>query len=117
MNTLEIINKLKHLSDFIGVYAIDEIPYKVGKLVFNTHTSNLGGEHWIALVIRPNKLIYFDPLNLPLTPMIMKMLTRFQKPLHIIQYSAQSLNSRTCGKHVVFFLLYDYPAYSDDMLL
>ena len=76
MNSLQISQVLTRLCPgFVGVFAIDKVPYvSRGKMVVNTQTSNLPGEHWCAIVVRSHDIIYFDPLNLPRGIAMIKLL-------------------------------------------
>ena len=58
----------KHFNNFIGVFPLDKLPSKIyygDKLIVNTDTSNLPGEHWLAASYRkPGIIDAFDPLGL-----------------------------------------------------
>ena len=58
--------KLFEISDFLGVFAVDELALipkrRTGLVIFNTDTSDSIGQHWIALCITKRKILYFDSL-------------------------------------------------------
>ena len=94
---------------FQGVHACDSIPPPKGvaaAFVVNTDPRNEPGEHWIALVVKKNKAIYFDPFGFPpLVPQIQAYLTAHAS--QGIKYSAATLQqpgASTCGWWCVAFV-------------
>ena len=68
---------------FKGVYSLDRLPdlLKPGAYVVNTHTGNLGGEHWIAIDVRPNIIKVFDPLGMYYPSALVSKLERMPIPV------------------------------------
>ena len=68
MNTYQIYKAMKGVPGFVGVFAANTIPYiETGSFIVNTQPNNLGGRHWVCAIIKKEKIIYFDPLNLPIS--------------------------------------------------
>lgn len=69
MNTIEINNILSNLNSFIGTFPCDvfpEVKKKPAGMIFNTDTSNGGGEHWIAVWMTVDGTSeYFDSFGFP----------------------------------------------------
>ena len=51
---------------FRGVFPLDKLPdyLQPGAYVINTHSSNLPGEHWIAISVRHDIIRVFHPLGM-----------------------------------------------------
>ena len=65
LNTFELIEKMKDDPDFLGVFPIDKlpknpIPTKLMKLIANLDPANLGGSHWVAMLVNNGQGLYFD---------------------------------------------------------
>ena len=78
-NEINEFAKTWGFEDFIGVFAVDELPMipksRTGLLIFNTDTSQNIGQHWIALCITKNNIYYFDSLS-----------SGFQHSIHFEKY-------------------------------
>ena len=49
---------------FYGVYPLNRMPIlKPGGFIINTQSSNLPGEHWIAVFVKPDVVKVFDPMG------------------------------------------------------
>lgn len=70
MDSQQIINCLKNVECFKGVYPRDCLPKNIkdtpAAFIVNTDSSDETGEHWVAIFI-PKRSIgeYFDPFGLP----------------------------------------------------
>lgn len=114
MNSIEIYDALKNVPNFVGVFSCDNIPYiPFGKLVINTQPMNLPGQHWIAILITHFKIIYFDPLNLPINHFIHNYIISCNKTIVNLNFASQNIYSSTCGLHVIYFIQHDYVKYND----
>ena len=118
MNTLEltdIMDKVAINTHFLGVLACDQLPTNIIRklptmVIINTHTSDLPGEHWLAVYINEDRVgCFFDSFgNGPDYGRFPKMISDFIKTSCRTQrYSTrqvQDFTSTTCGQHCVFFL-------------
>lgn len=108
-NEINKFAKLFDIKDFIGVFAIDELPLipknRTGLVIFNTDTSQRVGQHWIALCITKRSILYFDSLS-----------SKFRHSTHFTDYmkhskkrlvwneiQIQSNISNKCGIHCLVF--------------
>lgn len=109
MDTLKIINYLKHLKIFQGVYPSDITPSiksLPAGIVINTDNHKEPGEHWVALYIDEKKHgTYFDSYALPpLLPSILKTIKRFCNTYEYNKCPLQAFNSETCAHYCIFFI-------------
>jgi len=98
------------ISGFYGVCSIDNLPEFIHTrpffMIVNTHTKNLPGEHWIAIIIdtkRNGEL--FDSLALPVSNILIGWLNRFTKKWKTNKLTVQHVLSSTCGVYSVYFIL------------
>ena len=117
LTSKDIINKVKKNADrrtlnaFYGVYAIDNLPEFIHTrpflMVVNTHTQNLPGEHWIAILVDANKNgELFDSLALPVSNILIRWLNRFTNKWKKNGRTFQHLLSSTCGAFALYFILH-----------
>lgn len=107
MNTLE----LKHLGlnsvpNFIGVFPIDHVPnskLRQYSFIVNNQSSNLPGQHWIAVSIKNRHAYIFDPLGMPPPYQLTKSLHGHEIKYNTVQY--QPANSNLCGQFALSFLI------------
>ena len=68
MDSNQLNKYAKRFSDFLGVFASDELSLlpktDTGILIFNTDSSESPGQHWISLCITKECILYFDSLHL-----------------------------------------------------
>ena len=100
----------KTLEAFGDIYPIDRLPSFIPHYPFlfvvNTHTNNLGGEHWIAIFIDENKSgELFDSLALPINNFIIRWMNRFTRKWKTNGTAYQHPLSATCGAFVLFYVL------------
>lgn len=94
------------IHQFIGVFPIDKVPHtKLSKYAFivNNQTSNLPGEHWIAVRVCNKKAYIFDPLGLPPPAQLTNHLKKYRIEYNKIQY--QPTNSTLCGQYALTWLI------------
>jgi len=76
--------------------------------VANFDPHDFQGSHWIAIFAerRGGEVCYFDSLNLPTNPIILK--TFLVKFPNIVRNNCQyqSYNSKTCGHFCIMFIYY-----------
>lgn len=97
------------ISHFMGVFAIDQLPLKIGKKKFfvaNTDPSYKDGSHWIAFIrLNDKECEIFDSLGLNMSTISPHF--SFNHELTFVYNSTpiQSPNSKLCGKFVITFLI------------
>ena len=108
-NELNKYAKILRLTDFLGVYASDELSSlpktDTGILILNTDSSESAGQHWISLCITKECILYFDSLNFnfQLSDDISDFLVRFDKSVVMNAIPIQTNESINCGKHCLVF--------------
>ena len=101
--------KLFEISDFLGVFAVDELALipkrRTGLVIFNTDTSDSIGQHWIALCITKRKILYFDSLagKFQESSDFQKYMNNTNKELVWNKIQIQSYLSDKCGIHCLVF--------------
>ena len=111
MDSIEInkFAKLFDIKDFIGVFAIDELPLipknRTGLVIFNTDTSQSLGQHWIALSIQKRSILYFDSLSgkFQFSTNFTDYMKHSKKGLAWNELQIQSDISDKCGIHCLVF--------------
>ena len=107
-----LINEyLDAIDCFIGTFPRDGIPVpdKLPKgYIINTHTSDLPGEHWVAIYIDSRgRGQYFDSYGLfPLYNEFTEFLNDYCTSWNYNSRTFQSSNSSTCGLYCIFFILF-----------
>ena len=101
--------KLFEITDFLGVFAVDELTLipkgRTGLVIFNTDTSDSIGQHWIALCITKRKILYFDSLvsKYQDSSDFQKYVNNTNKELVWNKIQIQSYLSDKCGIHCLVF--------------
>ena len=101
--------KLFEISDFLGVFAVDELTLipkrRTGLVIFNTDTSDSTGQHWIALCITKRKILYFDSLvsQFQESSDFNKYMSNTNKELVWNKIQIQTYLSDKCGIHCLVF--------------
>ena len=101
--------KLFEISDFLGVFAVDELALipksRTGCVIFNTDTSDSIGQHWIALRITKRKILYFDSLvsQFQESSDFNKYMNTTNKELVWNKIQIQTYFSDKCGIHCLVF--------------
>lgn len=112
-NVLERIARKKlKINGFKGVYSMDTLPTCLQscslppyRFIVNTHTSNLPGEHWLAVSYEKHGHIYvFDPMGFYYPSYLMKYLSKFHKPIHSNKIPYQSPTNKMCGQYCLRWL-------------
>ena len=91
---LGIINK-----KYDGVFSRDNIPNKNGMYIINLDSKIGLGTHWVSVIIKPNKLLYFDSFGL--IPPYELINLRPKHYYNFLQY--QPINSFLCGYYCLYF--------------
>ena len=88
------------------MFPLDKLPYfPVNKaLIVNTQTSNLGGEHWIAVYHKPANILVFDPLGFYYPQMLVSHLSIISNPIVYNKVRIQNPFTKTCGQHCLLWL-------------
>ena len=93
-------------SNWLGVFPLDKIPFisENRALIVNTQSSNLGGEHWIAVYNKPEHVLAFDPFGFYYPPLLVSHLSSLSKPIVYNKIRYQEWLSTTCGQHCLLWL-------------
>ena len=109
MDSNQLNKYAKRFSDFLGVFASDELSLlpktDTGILIFNTDSSESPGQHWISLCITKECILYFDSLNLnfQFSDDISDFLVKLDKNMIMNKIPIQTMDSSNCGKHCLVF--------------
>ena len=95
---------------FLGIFALDTLPKSIQQLpvllVVNTQTSNLPGQHWVAVYISSEKRgEVFDSLATPVSIKLMQWMNIFTLKWKQSKRLIQSPLSAYCGAFVAYFVL------------
>jgi hypothetical protein len=107
----EIVNKLKHIKHFGGVYALDQLPINVKfpiGIIINTDPQDQPGSHWVAIYIDSDGIgEYFDSYGLPpLNDEFYKFLfNNCPNGYFYNNITLQCIECVTCGKYCVAYLI------------
>ena len=108
-NQLNSYAKRMRFTDFLGVFASDELSLlsktDTGIVIVNTDSSENSGQHWISLCITNECILYFDSLNLnfQFSVNISDFLVKFDKNVIMNAIPIQTNDSINCGKHCLVF--------------
>lgn len=100
----------KTANAFYGIHAMDMLPEFIPHypflMIVNTHTHNLGGEHWLCVFINKEKCgELFDSLSMPPNLILSQWLNRFTRQWRRNHLMYQHPMSATCGAYVLYFCL------------
>ena len=74
--------------------------------IINLQISSLPGSHFVSVVIKPDKIFYFDSLAFPLVnSYIATKLKTLKKPIYYSSKAIQGANSVFCGLFCISFLI------------
>ena len=110
MNSLQLHKILSKYKNFLGIFARDELPYKVkypSFFVFNTDNRSEPGEHWLAIFIDEDKKAeFFDSYgNHPRYFRLEKYLDKIARSWTYNGQRIQDYFSQLCGHYCVYFLI------------
>ena len=110
MNSLQIQKILSKFKNFLGIYARDELPYKVkypSFFIFNTDNRSEPGEHWLAIFIDENKNAeFFDSYgNHPRYFRLEKYLDKIGRSWTYNDKIIQDYFSQLCGHYCIYFII------------
>jgi hypothetical protein len=106
LSNFDIIDKLKAVPGFHGVYSKDELaaiksPSAVSSCVINIQDFNDGsGTHWVA-VYNNN---YFDSFGLPPSDVIKKYMNKKFKKIYYSSNQLQPVGTSACGYYCIMFI-------------
>lgn len=92
-------------NSYLGTFALDQLPAIIFAnepmlhFIINTQTSNLPGQHWIAVTINRNKAYVFDSFGLPPPQLLISQLRQYG--VRRILYNSrqiQPINTQMCGQ-------------------
>lgn len=101
---------------------MDKLPKQMlrknAMFILNTDTSNLPGQHWIAVIVRDNVAYCFDPLGSP-PPTFLAFWLNNQRFTHWSSNTRQiqPSYSNMCGQFCVHFLYFASASYMEDTSL
>jgi len=114
MNTDQLNRAGKRIMGYryLGTYPLDKVPQLMKNVmmqhfVINTQTSNLSGQHWIAVTVLHNSKAYiFDSFGLPPPTLLIKQLkhqgiTR----IYFNKRQIQPFNTSFCGQLALLHLI------------
>ena len=113
LSTSQIVDIAKQLRipNFEGVFAWNELPSKTFNkkksysFIINTDSSNLGGQHWLAVLVRPNKQGYvFDSYGIPPPLRVQTWLNSRGIRWSANNRQLQTIQSTLCGYYCIYFL-------------
>lgn len=108
ISSIQLAHQCQQLlgSKFIGVFPLDKLPSWIpnGGLIVNSQTSNLEGEHWIAVYIHPNVIKVFDPMGLFYPPLLVSKLEKLKRRIEYNRIMYQSPFTETCGHYCILWL-------------
>ena len=74
--------------------------------IINIQISSLPGSHFVSVLIKPDKIFYFDSLAFPLVnSYIATKLKTLKKPIYYCTEDIQGANSVFCGLFCICFLI------------
>lgn len=115
MDTIQIINALKNVPSFHGVYPSDLLPKNInyGTYIINFDSHTQKGSHWVAVFVLPLRGYYFDSYGLypPLTS-ILQFIKRHCITWNYNQRQLQGPTTDTCGHYASLFALFMDRGYS-----
>ncbi len=124
-DTEQLDHWMRHEPSYLGAFALDQLPalrppQKNHCFIVNTQTSNLPGQHWVAVRVRYGSAWIFDPLAQP--PMAelcdhLRHRVGFIHSLYLCKTKVQPSGSQTCGPHCVYFLYTFEAAASESLVL
>lgn len=97
---------------FRGVFACDLLPINLlnnQSVVINTDPHVLPGQHYVCVLKRKNKYLYYDPMNLELKTAFPQLYSELNKrkinPSYVLKSPIQAKTSRFCGLFCMQWLL------------
>lgn len=119
LTTSELTQKGKHLLGprlYLGTFAIDRVPQVIchrGQpqqvhFIINTQTSNLPGQHWVAVSIDclHHTAYIFDSFGQPPPTLLVKQLRSHVKRIYYNTRQVQAPNTQNCGQLALQHLLH-----------
>jgi hypothetical protein len=103
----------KYVPHFKGVYPLDKIPPSrtmkaPSNFIINTHTANLGGEHWLAVSYLKGGFVFaFDSFGVYYPRILRAYLEslRRSRKVHYNTIQYQEIHEQTCGLYCVAWLI------------
>ena len=109
LTSMELISRLNHLKEFIGVFSRDRVPSVLSpdhptSFIVNLDDHQGPGTHWVAVYHNPHDpyVEYFDSFGLP-PPLEIQRYKRL-KPILYNDGMLQDLHSSACGYYCIYFL-------------
>lgn len=116
MDTLQLDRMGKRLFGYryLGTFPLDKVPLHfirnatLQHFVINTHTSNLHGQHWIAVTVHNNNKAYiFDSFGVPPPTLLVNQLQRRGiTKIYYSKHQVQPFNTEICGELALSHLLH-----------
>jgi len=116
MHTIQVNRVGKSLFGYryLGTFALDKVPLhfirdaKLQHFIINTQTSNLPGQHWIAVTVCDNNKAYiFDSFGVPPPTLLINQLKRRGiKRIYYNKRQVQNFGTLLCGQLALRHLLH-----------
>lgn len=110
LDTLQITTALEKKPFFLGVFPRDELPNVGGggtcAFVINTDSSNLPGQHWIAVYLRKGRAFVFDSFGESPPLKLQNWLNNRGLEWTCNLRRVQSPESTLCGAYCIYFLCF-----------
>lgn len=113
MNTFQLMEIIKDIPGFLGVYPCDLLPRDVTArtlhtgLIINTDPHNMPGQHWVAVYLDKGKGEFFDSFGREPQREIQQLLERCcPAGWAYSPHSIQSMVSSVCGNYCLMFLIF-----------
>lgn len=108
-NTLQLDKMARQLfsnNTYLGTFPINQVPTKrfnhnrLQHFIINTQTSNLPGQHWIAVSLHQRRAYVFDPFGQPPPSLLIQQLLQHGgiQQIYYNTKQVQPINSQICGQ-------------------
>ena len=107
LTNIEISEYYKNEPRFNGVYSRNNLPNKIKKAayVINLDEYENTGTHWVSLIVKANKVIYFDGFGIEHIPEEINKFTG-NKKIKASIFKIQAYDSIMCGYFCIEFINY-----------
>ena len=109
MWSTEIENILLTSKNFLGCFPMNELPpfprTLPSSLIVNTDFSTGRGEHWLALILKDDRCLFFDSFGVPLLDeTLIEYLSSYYDSVTYSNVAVQDFRSEKCGEFCILFI-------------